>query len=862
MCAPVAHLAQRLQSAGFANRSDVFRACNRRTVTVRWHTVIGAGATVAPVTPLTRDAARARSAALQVRGYRLDLDLTSTVSYFGSRTTLQFDWRGPARPTFLDVAPHELRSVTLNGAALDLTTAFDAPARRLHLRPEPGPNEIVVDAAMAYSHDGEGLHRHLDPADGRTYLYAMSFLDAAPRWFACFDQPDLKAPVTIDVRCPPGWQVAGNGAATELAPGRWHLESAGPLATYFTTLVAGPYHAVRAEHDGIPLVLHVRQSLAEYLDRAADELFEHTRRSFDRLHALFGVRYPWGEYHQAFVPDFNAGAMENPGCVTLRDAYVFRSSVTDADRLDRAITVAHEMAHMWFGDLVTMRWWDDLWLNESFAEYLGHRVIGTHSWVEFGAKRKAWGYIADRRPSTHPVAGNGAADTESALTEFDGISYAKGASVLRQLAAQVGDDVFLGGLRRHIAGHAHGNAEFADLMAAWTAAGAQDLDRWARGWLLTAGLDELSAADGVLTRRRGDDSSRPHAVTIGAYAADGGEVGTVEVTAAADRTPLGLPPAALTLPDARDETWAKVTLTPADWQAMPVILPGVRDARTRVAIWTALRLAVADAEVDPRAAVDLAVAALPTETDDAIITAAGDWLGRTVAAYLSDANRDDALDRMAECGLAITHAAAAGSGRQLAAARVAIEATADRELLRAWLADERLPAGLVVDTELRWAALTQLSRLGDLTVAEIGAELAADNSAAGVVHAARCRSARPDPAEKAAIWETMMRDQDIANYELYASAGGFWDPHQKELTAVYAPRYFAEIAATSGLRTGWVRDRFVALAYPWPIVEQATVAATQELLAADELDAGVRRSVVDAGDDLRRALVARERFGC
>src|SRR6266540_3929323 len=357
---------------------------------------------------------------------------------------------------------------------------------------------------------------------------SVSFLDVAPHWFACFDQPDLKAPFAMSVDCPADWTVIGNGPALPVGADRWRIETAHPIATYFATLVAGPYHSVIAEHGGIRLGVHARASLAAHLDGQSAELIELTSRCLDEFHRLFGIRYPWGEYHQAFVPDFNAGAMENPGCVTIRDSYVFRSRVTDLERAQLAVLVAHEMAHMWFGDLVTMRWWDDLWLNESFAEYLGYRVgdavTEQQPWVEFSARRKAWGYAADRRPSTHPVAGNGAADAKTALNDFDGISYAKGAAVLRQLGAHLGDDVLLGGLRDHFHTHAYGNATFAGLIGAWTAAGARDMQGWADAWLRTAGLDTLSATveDGVVRVSRSSTVARPHAVSVATLDAHAG----------------------------------------------------------------------------------------------------------------------------------------------------------------------------------------------------------------------------------------------------------------------------------------------------------------------------------------------------
>jgi aminopeptidase N len=819
---------------------------------------------------LCRAEAVERAATVSSVAYDVSLGLDAATGYedeprFDSRTRIRFA-AVPGSETFLDVKPAALRSITLNGAPLDPADVFDADSGRVRLIGLSEQNEVVVDAVMLYSHDGEGLHRHVDPADGNVYLYAMSFLDAAPRWFACFDQPDLKAPLTLSVTCPPEWMVAGNAPASRTSPGHWQLATTRALSTYFTTLVAGPYHSLYAEHDGIPLALHVRASLAEHLDRDADELFRITRDCLDEFHRLFGVRYPWGEYHQAFVPEFNAGAMENPGCVTFRDPLIFRSAATEAERGARASTIAHEMAHMWFGDLVTMRWWDDLWLNESFAEYLGPRVCDTvtayDSWLEFGIIRKAWGYTADRRPSTHPVAGNGAADAASALSDFDGISYAKGASALRQLATYLGDAVFLGGLRAHFARHAFGNAELADLLAAWTDAGARDLPDWSAQWLRTSGLDTLRAVPGGLLREPPADSpaSRTHALTVAAFDADGGQLARESLTIRSPRTPFDAPAgAALVLPDAGDETWAKIALDPAAWVAMPSLLAKL-DAMARVSVWNALRLAVADAEVDPLLAVDIVVAAIGSEASDAVVGSVLRWTSDALlGAYLADAPARSAALRVSEVAWQIAVAAAPASGLQLAGMRGAIATSSDTDRLTRWL-DGDLPVGLDLDAELRWTLLGRLATLGAVDVERIDAELSRDPSSQGLVHAARCRTLLPDATTKRAAWHSLTRDADCPNYELYAIAESFWRPGQAEFTAPYVERYFGEIGATAALRSGWVVGQVAQLAYPRFEVSAMTLSLTDELLARTDLADGIRRSVVDAGDDLRRAFASRRAF--
>ncbi len=486
-----------------------------------------------PSMSLKRAEAEARFELLDVASYDVRLDLAGDEATFRSVTTVRFTSRGGA--TFVDLKPLRVNEIRFNGAPLD---ADLLERGRLPLTTVEGDNELVVDAVMRFRNDGEGLHRSVDPADGRHYVYGMSFMDAAPSIFACFDQPDLKAPYTFHVTAPTDWVVVGNAPGSNPEPGVWELEQTQPLSTYFVTLVAGPYHVLRDEHDGIALGLSARQSIAKDLDADAEELFTMTRQCFDEYHRLFGIRYPFGDYHQAFVPEFNAGAMENPGCVTFRDPLVFSSRVTRGVRIQRASTLAHEMAHQWFGNLTTPKWWDDLWLNESFAEYMGNRVTGDVTeyddvWTHNSYARRQWGLVADQRPSTHPVAGNGAADASAALQDFDGISYAKGSSILKQLNARLGDEVFFAGVVDHFTTHRFGNATMHDLFASWERAAAQrdsavDLSSFTSNWLRTAGPDAivLDRAAGVVRRTPPADhpAERSHTVR-GRHRTPGGQVG-------------------------------------------------------------------------------------------------------------------------------------------------------------------------------------------------------------------------------------------------------------------------------------------------------------------------------------------------
>jgi aminopeptidase N len=821
---------------------------------------------------LTAADARRRAAAITVDRYAVDLDLTRGDEVFGSTSTISFRCRDAGGSTFLDVRPRTLHRVRLNGEDVDVSRLHED---RLVLTGLRADNEVEVWADMAYSRDGEGLHRAVDPADGNVYVYAMSFLDAAPRIFGCFDQPDLKAPYSVTVSAPPDWTVVGNGPARPVGGGRWQLAETRPLATYFVTLVAGPYHSVRSEHDGIPLGLHVKQSLAGHLDRDAEELLRVTAAALDEYHRLFGVRYPFGEYHQVFVPEFNAGAMENPGCVTFRDQMIFRSRVTDAERGARARTVVHEMAHQWFGDLVTMTWWDDLWLNESFAEYMAYRVCDdatefTDAWWEFGFGRKRWGMVADRRPTTHPVAGNGAADAAAALSDFDGISYAKGAAVLKQLAAHLGDEVFLAGVRRHIERHSFGNATLSDLLDAWSQAGAADIHAWAQQWLRVAGVDTLTldvdahhpgaTAPVVLRRTHPAEfpAQRTHTLTVAEIGADGSR-SEVVVHVDRDTTPVGLVPradAAVLVPDVHDETWATIRLDPRTVGALPSLLAR-EDPVTRAVLWNSLTYSVDDAELDPHTMLDIMEAALPHERQDVALSALLGWATGVVRGrYVPPGPADRRIARLAAD---VLRAAPAGGGAQIAAARALAASAPEPGALPRWLQGEA-PPGLVMDADMRWTVMHRLCVLGAADEETLRAELDRDRSAEGAVHAARCRAALPSAAAKAEAWKLVTEDASAGNYALYATCEGFWAPEQAELTQPYVARYFAEVPATARLRSGWVVSQTARLAYPGYAVGQETLRLADAALGRD-LDTGVRRAITDATHDLGRAVEIRRRFG-
>jgi aminopeptidase N len=819
------------------------------------------------VRSLQRDEAVARRDLLTVTGYDVDLDLRDEQT-FASRTVIDVDSRGGE--TFLDLKAVAVSSITLDGTRLPLDGWADG---RFPLTLPAGPHRLAVEATMPFRNDGEGLHRATDPADGRTYVYQMSFMSAAPTVFACFDQPDLKAPYTLRVTAPLDWRVIANGVGRQVEPGRWEFATTPPLSTYFVTLVAGPYHRIEEVHDGIPLGLQSRNSLAPALDKDAEEILEITRQCFDEFHRLFGVRYAFGKYDQAFVPEFNAGAMENPGCVTLRDGLLFPNRVGRTSRIQRATMIAHEMAHQWFGNLVTPRWWDDLWLNEAFAEYMGNRVTAEatrydDALVWASITRKNWGLTADARPSTHAVAGTGATDADAALQDFDGISYAKGHAVLTQLADRVGDQVFLDGVRDHFAQHAFGNATMADLFSAWERAGAGDLSAWTTAWLRTAGLDRIDrvAGDLVRTPPAGPPVDREHRLQVATW--DGSTWRRDALVLDAERTPTGVGVDVPLVLDPQDNAWADLTFDDATAAALPGLVAGIDDPQFRATLWITARNGVLHGRLDPDLAVELLCAGLPHEDQDPAVSSLGVWTGddgegarSTVHEKLLPLVRDPEMSRARLHRAYFARAATAvpGSDLQLSAIQAAISTAPTTVGLRALLAAE-VPDGIVLDSGLRWRVLKRLTSLGDTTRDELDRELAADEDSTAKLAHLWCRARLPEPEAKAWAWTHFTGEADASNYEAEAIGTGFWQADREDLVSPYVARYFDEVPGTALVRAGWALASAAQFFYPITVASPDTLTRADAVIAEPGLDASLRRVLIDATDDLRRRLSVRARF--
>jgi aminopeptidase N len=829
---------------------------------------------------LTRDEAAARSALITVASYHVDLDLTGRDEVFGSVTVVRFDCAAPGSATFIDLTAPAVREITLNGETVGLD-AFDGD--RIALEGLAASNVLQVAADCAYSRSGEGLHRFTDPADGRVYLYSDLETFDAHRVYACFDQPDMKATYELAVTAPADWLVVSNMAPESSIEDeearRWHFPPTPVMPTYITAVAAGPYHVVRDEHDGIPLGVFCRQSLAPYLD--PDEILEVTRQGFDFYHQSFGIKYPFEKYDQLFVPEFKEGAMENAGCVTFLESYIFRSRVTDFAREARGETILHEMAHMWFGDLVTMRWWDDLWLNESFATWAGtlaqaEATRWTSAWTTFAQLYKSWAYRQDQLPSTHPIAAD-IPDIHAVEVNFDGITYAKGAAVLKQLVAYVGRDNFLDGVRRYFGAHAWGNATLADLLSALEQTSGRDLAAWSREWLQTAGVNTLrpsysAGGDGRFTEFAVEQEAaathpllRSHRIAIGLY--DRTEAGLsrrlrVETDVAGPRTVIpeltGQPRPDLVLVNDDDLTYAKIrlddhslrTLIDASIGAFTESLPA---ALCWAAAWDMCR----DGEMAARDYVRLVLSGVTSVTDISVVQTLLRQAGQAARRFADPLWRETGLALMASALRDLLATAPAGSDEQLAYVRAfaGVATSAGDLAFLAGLLDGSVQLdGLSVDTELRWALLGRLvSRGAGFGPAEIDAELARDATDAGQRHAATCHAAIPTAEAKRAAWQALTGGElTIAMFR--ATLAGFVDLDQPQLVEPYRADYFGAVGGAWRDWSSAMAQDFVAGAYLVCALSQQTVEATDDYIARAEPPAALRRLLIEGRDDVLRAL--------
>lgn len=847
---------------------------------------------------LTRNEAIERAALVTVDRYVIELDLVTGEKTFRSTTIVEFEAL-PGADTYIDLAAHRVHSAVLNGHAIDVS-GYDE-SRGIPLEGLAQRNVLVVSADCYYSNTGEGLHRFVDPVDGEVYLYSQFETADAKRMFACFDQPDLKATFDVTVTAPAHWQVISNGATTSIEDrdgARVHtFATTAPMSTYLVALIAGPYarwdDVYADEHGEIPLGLFCRASLAPFMD--AERLFTETKQGFDFYHCNFGVPYAFGKYDQLFVPEFNAGAMENAGAVTFLEDYVFRSKVTRASYERRAETLLHEMAHMWFGDLVTMRWWDDLWLNESFATFASvlcqaDATEYSEAWTTFANVEKSWAYRQDQLPSTHPIAAD-IPDLHAVEVNFDGITYAKGASVLKQLVAYVGLDHFLAGLRDYFAAHAFSNATFDDLLGALERASGRDLSDWGRQWLKTTGLNTLRAdfdvdADGRFTRfaitqggaAPGAGETRVHRLAVGIYDDQDGTDKLVrvhreefDVFGPVTEVPAlhGVPRGKLVLVNDDDLTYCSMRLDPESLKLATERIADIAEPLPRTLVWSAAWEMTRDAELKARDFIALVSRGVGAETE---VGVAQRLLMQAQTALNSYSEPHWAAEHgwpaFADRLLELARAADPGSDHQLAYINALCTSvlSAHHLVLLADLLDgdpaECDLAGLEIDTDLRWRIITALAAGGRIDADGpqtpfIDAEVVRDPTAAGKRHAAAASAARPQADVKHRAWREVTEDDTLPNSTTRAIVTGFAQPGQAAVLAPYAKSYFEAIAQVWERRSSEVAQTVVVGLYPSWDVSAAGLEAADWFLGGLHVPPALRRLVLEGRAGVERALKAR-----
>ncbi|GAA2068394.1 aminopeptidase N [Williamsia deligens] len=850
---------------------------------------------------LTRDDAVARSQILSISGYTVDLDLTDGNGAPGERTfrstsTITFDATDGA-DTFVDIVADTIESATLNGTDVDVSDY--SPADGIALTGLREHNELTVVAQCLYSNTGEGLHRFVDPTDDAVYLYSQFETADAKRMFACFDQPDLKSTFTVSVTAPADWEVISNAAAQDSGSdeaGVHRFATTEPMSTYLVALIAGPYakweDSYSDDHGTIPLGIYCRASLAEHMD--PERLFTETKQGFGFYHQNFGTPYAFGKYDQLFVPEFNAGAMENAGAVTYLEDYVFRSKVTKALYERRAETVLHEMAHMWFGDLVTMKWWDDLWLNESFATFASvlcqsEATEYTTAWTTFATVDKSWAYRQDQLPSTHPVAAD-IPDIAAVEVNFDGITYAKGASVLKQLVAYVGLEDFLAGLREYFVDHRFGNATFSDLLGALERSSGRDLSDWGDQWLRTTGITPLRAEfetddDGRFTSfaivqggaQPGAGETRTHRIAVGIYDDDDGKLvrtHRVELDVEGERTDVadlvGVARGQIVLVNDDDLTYCTIGFDDDSWRVATDRVGDISESLPRTLVWSTAWENTRDARMRARDFVEFVLRGVGAETEIGVLQRI---LMQTQTAVDRYADPQWAVEtgwpRFTARMLELAREADAGSDHQLAFTGALLAGLVGDEdtlaVLRSLLdgddpATVGLP-GLVVDTDLRWSILTALATAGAVdpdpdSTPVIDAEARRDNSAAGARKAATARAARPLAEAKAHAWAQVVEDDSLSNTLGRAVIAGFARPGQQELLAPYVEKYFDAVPDVWRRRSSEVAQSVVVGLYPQWAIDDASLARADDFLSADHPPA-LRRLVLEGRDTVARSLRVR-----
>ena len=842
---------------------------------------------------LTREEATERASIIpSVTRYEISLDLTRGDTDFGSFTRIEFDAREGAS-TFADLVSTNVHSIRLNGNALDPFTVHQD--NRIALENLAEHNVLEVDASCQYMHTGEGLHRFVDPADGQAYTYSQFEVPDARRVYTTFEQPDLKSTFTLTVKVPKGWKVFSNAPtpSPEEDGDAWtyRFATTETMSTYITAIVAGPYQGTTASltsSDGrtIDLGVYARASIVEHLD--AEEIIDITRRGFEFFESAYGIAYPFTKYDQIFVPEYNAGAMENAGCVTFRDAYVFRTRPTEAQMEARANTILHELAHMWFGDLVTMKWWNDLWLNESFAEFMSHLALAeatkyTEGWTGFMV-RKDWGLKQDQLPTTHPITAE-IRDLADVEVNFDGITYAKGASVLKQLAFYVGRTQFFEGIHNYLNRHAYSNATLADLLSELEKTSGRDLKAWSAKWLEESGINTIAAgltinADGTIAELKLTQSApaehpvlRPHRLAVGFYNEDAetgkivrteqfeldvdGETTIVEAAA-------GKPRPAFVLVNDDDLTYTKIRFDAESQAFAEANLHRFDDALARAVTWLAFWDMTRDGEFPAERFVDMTLRLLATETESTTFRYALACMSTTVHHYVAPARRDDVLRHVAAELWTLANAAEAGSDTQFQLTTAYLGYGEEGDAAFAANAHGLLDGtvrleGLEIDNNFTWTIVQALTSVNEMTNDDVDAQLAKKETTENREFAYGARASMATTQAKEWAWDQALHNDELTNSQLEAVARGFSATPRPDLAEPFAAKYFETVDWVWANKTYHMADALLNGLYPG-YADPATLvklgdAWLDEHIAADN---ALKRLIVENVASSHRTLKVRE----
>ena len=840
-----------------------------------------------PGTNIKQAEAIERSALVKVKSYRIDLDLTTGAENFRVITTISFAGLKPGASTYIDCVGSKVISASLNG--VDFDPNFDGET--IYIPEIAAENVLVIEHDGVYSNTGEGLHRFVDPVDNEVYLYTQFETGDARRMYACFDQPDQKATFTISTITPKHWEVISNygiESTKGLDGDRKFIQFAQSqvISTYVTAIVAGPYTSVHDEYKGektIPLGIYARKSFFQYVD--AENIFEVTKQGFAYFEKTFGLAYPFGKYDQIAVAEYNWGAMENVGCVTFHeDVLIFRSKVTERNYVSRATTIHHEMAHMWFGDLVTMKWWDDLWLNESFAEWASYQSVSEstkykQAWTEFNSLRKNWAYRVDQLTTTHPIATE-MVDLDAVRTNFDGISYAKGASVLQQLVAHVGRDNFIKGLRLYFAKHAFGNTTLKDLIDQLEAASGRDLTPWVSTWLRTAGVNTLrpvievsgdtyasiSIQQEVPTMPVGSTELRSHRLHVGIFDIVGDKLTrrtSVELDVEGALTEVKALASAkvadLVLINDKDQTYAKLRFDHRSIATMKSHLGSLDDSLARGLIWASLWDSCRDGELSATDYVTIALNALKSESDISIVSATLMQIDTAIWAYANPTKRDALRAHVGQSVEALLDASAAGSDHQMAFARAFANfafTPAHYDRIKAIL--DGSINGLVIDAEIRWYIFICGVKRGLFGPADIQAESKKDETAHGKQYTARANASMPSKDAKLKAFNSITTD-NLSNTIHSYTCLGFNENIHHDVLADFVDPYFDSMLKVWETKGYEIAETTATLLFPTWVITPETLAKSEHWLNVTGKDAAhsLRRAITEGRDAMARALKAR-----